>query len=290
MGGPERVGSRRSHTAPPRTDAPARAEGARRTERARTREAERPRVSDGFEAHRRREAAHLARPYASDRTAARAVADREASAHPPRTYDLNSRTDVGILISRSPQLDDNDDTMRDRDRCGGAAVVNAMLLSGNPAANSDALRATAGRDLVAATPGADDALTHMRAGRMSARDAGVLQELAYEAARQRNPTESRPDVGVSRTEPAPLMRDLSREGAFNGSSVELENHRLPDGGTHWTTSVDGPNGPGRADSWPRTDGYATVVGGSTELAVPGATARDSHVSLSRDGTVSDGPG
>ncbi|MFT3707085.1 MAG: hypothetical protein QM817_05390 [Archangium sp.] len=215
------------------------------------------------------------------------MADREDRARPPRTYDLNNRTDVGILISRSPQLDGNDDTMRDRDRCGGAAVVNAMLLSGDPAGNSAALRRVAGPDLVSFTPGADEALTHMADGRMTARDAGVLQELAYEAARQRNTGGDRPDVGLSRGELSPFMRELTEAGAFNGANVELENHSMPGGGSHWTTTVDGPGGTAHADSWPRTDGYATVVGGSSAPSVPGSTGRDSHVSL-RGGVVSDG--
>lgn len=284
MGGPERVGRR--HSPPPRAEAPARAEAPRAE---RTREAPRTEHADGFEAEARsrRVAEHLARPHATDSTAARAVAEREGAR--PRDYDLNSRTDVGILISRSPQLDDNDDTMRDRHRCGGAAVVNAMLLSGNPEANATALRSVAGRELIDSSPGADEALRHMSAGRMSARDTGVLQELAYEAARRRNPTETRPDVGLSRAELAPFMRELSAAGAFPGSTVELENHTMSGGGTHWTVNVDGPNGPGSADSWPRTDGYATVVGGSSALSVPGATSRDSHVTLGADRSVSDGP-
>jgi hypothetical protein len=84
------------------------------------------------------------------------------------------------------------------------------------------------------------------------------------------------------------MRELTAEGAFPNSSVELSNHALPGGDPHWTVSVEGPHGPASADSWPRTDGSATVVSG-TELAVPDSTAFDSHLSLGRDRTVTSGP-
>jgi hypothetical protein len=238
----------------------------------------------------RRRAEHLARPYATtDVSAARGLSAREDRAG--TAYTLSNRAEVGMLISRTPQLDSNDDTLRDRSRCGAAAVVNGMLLSGSPRANADALGEVSRAHGVgeALVPGSDAALASKRDGHLTARESCVLQELAYETARRCGSAGSRPDVGLSRTELGPDLRELSAAGAFPGSSVELSNHALPGGADpHWTVSVDGPNGPASADSWPRTDGYATVLAGR-ELAVPGSTSMDSHVTLDRDHHVSSGP-
>lgn len=231
-----------------------------------------PVTVDSFHAERAR-TEHLARPMMSGdpaaQGAARALAAHEAERN--TTYSLTDRTQVGMLISRSPQLDGLDGTQSDQNRCGGAAVFNAMLLAGNPAANAEALRRLAQHQM-----GAPDiptaALDAMANGHLTAAQASQLQDLTYQLGfGYRTDDAVGSAEGLNARAVRGLVDDLRARGAFAGAgSVVLNNHVLPNGTPHWTAHVTTPTGSMTADSWPRSDGYATAVTG--DYRPPGAPA------------------
>lgn len=197
--------------------------------------------------------------------------------HAAETYDrhgddalsLTDRADVGRLISRSPQIDDLS-TDDDQNRCGGAAIFNAMLLDGNHTANSDAIRATLGDHI---TPEQNIALKHMRAGRMTPHEAAELQDAIFDHAEDLNGTEN---DGLNLRDLRRTVAELREHGAFPNTRELNFRRETTDSATsssHWTVSSRTTHGTHFADSWPQANGYARV-GGAGEAAFTPWDAED----------------
>jgi hypothetical protein len=167
---------------------------------------------------------------------------------------------VGRLISQSPQLDDLRSTEHDGIRCGGASLLNGMLLDGGYEANSDAIRATAADRGVTLSHDEDAALTSMHGGHLTSRQAATLQDTMFRIAHQGSDED-----GVSLPRVDDTARTLRSHGAFAQSrDVTFEAHPH-----HCTVSVDSTTGgPATADSWPGPNGYAHVQAGVRTFADP----------------------
>lgn len=197
-------------------------------------------------------------------------------------HDLSDRREVGRLISRSPQVDNLRGTSDDEFRCGGAAVLNAMLIDGDHAQNARALRAVAS-DLGRPFTGAEsEALAAMERGSMTPNQVAVLQGATYELARSTSPRRQDGD-GVSALHVRELMGRLVERGAFpNAEEVHLRNTVMPGGTFHWTASVRTAQGPAQADSWPMDNGYARVEAGMGPTGYEGDPTFASDVTFRRE--------
>lgn len=182
--------------------------------------------------------------------------------HGNQQMDLSDRNQVGRLISRSPQID-NQRTNGDEDRCGGAAVMNAMLLDGDHQQNARAIRETMGSEL---TPQQRTALDHMEAGRLSPNEAAQLQEAIYDHS---NARDGRANQGLNRADMRDTVAELRRHGAFqNTRELNFRREQTDNGGSHWTVSSRTNHGTHFADSYPQDNGYARVSGGDQAAFAP----------------------
>lgn len=184
--------------------------------------------------------------------------------HGDTPHDLTDRAAVGRLISRSPQLDDLTSTRGDDTRCGGAAVFNAMLLDGNPAANASALETTARARGLPLTETERGALASMREGHLTPHEAATLQHTVYRVADSADRRTS--EGGLTGVELTATVGALRAAGGF--PDTREANFRMERTGTdafHWTTTTSTAHGTAHADSWPQANGYALIAGG------PGAT-------------------
>lgn len=185
--------------------------------------------------------------------------------HGNQEMDLSDRRQVGQLISRSPQIDNQRSTDDDQNRCGGAAIFNAMLLDGDHAQNARAIRETMGNEL---SPGQRQALDHMEAGRLTPSEAAQLQEAIYDHGEGLN---GRQDNGLDRTDMRRTVSELRQHGAF-GNTQEMNFRRetvdSTSGASHWTVSTRTNHGTHFADSYPQDNGYARVTGGDEAAFAP----------------------
>jgi hypothetical protein len=185
--------------------------------------------------------------------------------HGSESLSLDDRGDVGRLISRSPQIDNQTGTNDDSNRCGGAAIFNAMLLDGNHAANAGAIRETLGDRI---TPEQRTALEHMEAGRLSPSEAALLQEGLYDHADGLN---GRQDQGLNLSDMRRTVADLREHGAFPNTrelNFRRETVDSQSNSSHWTVSSRTTHGTHFADSYPQGNGYARVSGGEQAAFTP----------------------
>ncbi len=191
--------------------------------------------------------------------------------HGEDAHTLSDRGDVGRLISRTPQLDDLRETGGDATRCGGAAMFNALLLDGDHRANADAITHLAAQRQVTLSDADASALTSMREGHLTPREAARLQDVVYRVADTGDVRASA--AGLSGVELATAVTALRVHGAFpNSHEVNFRSARSGPESFHWTVTSRTAAGTAHADSWPRSNGYATVAAG------PGLTDfhRDGH--------------
>lgn len=210
--------------------------------------------------------------------------------HGDQSHDLSDRGAVGRLISRSPQFDDMQDgrnrttreaspghraersraeTNNDAHRCGGAAVMNSLLLDGDFQNNGRALEAVANqraeqREDFSVSREQRRALSHMREGNLTPRENAILQEMTYDMSHTGN------QPGLSDQNMTGLLRDLRQNGAYN--NTEEANFRLQDnnGADHWTVSTRTNQGVNHADSLPRPEGSGSGTGYATVTGADGA--------------------
>jgi len=99
-------------------------------------------------------------------SAAAAVKTYEATGD--QQFDLRDPQQRQALIAASPQIDNLASTPFDESRCGGAAILNAMIASGDPKANAAAIEKVAGEVGVDVTGDFKVALDAMKQGCRSA--------------------------------------------------------------------------------------------------------------------------
>lgn len=187
---------------------------------------------------------------------ARATYNRHAGV----SHDLSDRTQVGQLISRSPQLDNSSASGGDTTRCGGASLFNAMLLDGDYRANAGAIGHLASDRHVQLTRPEQQALDAMRGGHLTANQAAELQDVLYRTADTGDTRAT--GQGLTGVEMSSTVAALSQYGAFpNTSEVNFRMTDSGGGAHHWTTSSTTTAGTAHADSWPGANGYAQVSAG-----------------------------
>ncbi|MFT3709436.1 MAG: hypothetical protein QM817_17505 [Archangium sp.] len=179
--------------------------------------------------------------------------------------DLNDPAQLKQLIMNSPQLDADDATSKisDESRCGGAALLNAMLFDGAHAKNAAAIEARLAKGdlIVKPSPRQTEALAHLKAGKLTPNDAAHLQDLLFHMASASRPTDPNPDWrttgangwGVTPQALHQLVGELKEQGALSNSNAEILN-----GDQHFTTRVERGGVTYTADSWPGKDGRAAV--------------------------------
>lgn len=209
--------------------------------------------------------------------------------HGETEHSLSDRTEVGRLISRTPQVDNASGTHNDEVRCGGAALTNAMLLDGGYEANARAIRRLAepapgeggrlsartadGHEPFHMTAAQDEALRAMEAGHLTPNQTAEIQEMMFQMTdgipEGDAPRESGND-GVTGYQMNEMMDRLTAAGAFpNSREVNMRMDDNGAGGNHWTTTVTTDRGTAHANSWPSSshrgyDGYAEVTGGNRD--------------------------
>jgi hypothetical protein len=194
-----------------------------------------------------------------------------------QSFDLNDVEQRKQLIVNSPQLDNLDSTTTDATRCAGAAVLNGMILAGDPKANAEAIERAAAKVNVQPGISAEErsALDAMKRGTMTPTDAAHLQELLVRSAKTPRPDDaSRPlftrggPGGVTPNGMADFAQLLRREGAFaNAKSVTFHAESA-----HWTVSVTdkagvttgansfpGENGKGSLEKMPGTANFTELT-------------------------------
>ncbi|MBL8912111.1 MAG: hypothetical protein JNM17_15555 [Archangium sp.] len=179
-----------------------------------------------------------------------------------KVADLNDFEQVKQLIANSPQLDADTTTTRDDNRCGGAALLNGMLIDGNYAANASAIEARLAKgDInVATTDRQREALAHMKSGKMTANDAAQLQDLLFKMASASRPGDpnlawrTTPGNGWGVTPQAldQLVDELKANGALKSGT------RIVSGNEHFTVETKRDGITYAADSWPNPNGQASV--------------------------------
>lgn len=178
--------------------------------------------------------------------------------------DLKDLAQVKQLIANSPQLDgDGNSTAADTNRCGGAALLNGMLLDGNHVANAGAIEARLAQgDLnVVVSDRMREAIAHMKAGHMTPNDASQLQELLFDMASHTRKTDPNPQWrttpengwGVTPQALDQLVDELKANGALKNS-----NTRIVSGDQHFTVETKRDGITYKADSWPLPNGQAKV--------------------------------
>lgn len=166
------------------------------------------------------------------------AAVRQYQANGDTQFNLGDREQALDLIRHSPQADDLRETpeVSDQNRCGGAALLNAMLIDGGYEQNSDAIRGLFSQRYMEEHGQLGEALDHMRAGHMTPHEAARVQHALYEGARATGVAGS--GDGSSVQAEAELLRRLTAGGAFpNSEHVEIHGRQLPEGGGHATTEV-----------------------------------------------------
>lgn len=201
--------------------------------------------------------------FATERKEMVAASVYAANGH--KEFNLNDPQQVEKLITSSPQLDNIDSTKTDASRCGGASILNGMLLAGDPAKNAAAIETAATKAGVQPGISADErsALDAMKKGSMTPTDAAHLQELLVRSAQQPQGTDSargiqRSDAaGVTTQGLSDFAQKLRAEGAFaNAKKITFHNE-----GAHWTVAVTNKSGETRAaNSFPDANNGRAEVG------------------------------
>ena len=214
----------------------------------------------------------------TDITRAEAVSATTYAAHGTDAHHLSDPASVRSLITHSPQLDGDMSTTVDRSTCGGAAMLNGVLLDGGYQANAGAIRSVA-RDMAHETPplsalsGPESAaLTHMGSGELTPNEANTLQGLLTRMGDHVSPRDS--EAGTTALEQGALLGRLQRAGGLpNTDEMTLRVERVDAGavgghtGYHFTVSSRTHDGRvASADSWPDEHGHASVRSGGSSAA------------------------
>lgn len=197
--------------------------------------------------------------------------DNKAAA--AKTYDQwgnkpsSLATDQGrrTLMASSPQVDNNDKTTHDGERCGGAALTNAMIADGAYAKNAGAIEKTA-KDLdVNMTDDQKKAVAAMKSGTMTPAQAAQVQELMVDLAKNvpanNGVVPYKDGEGISAGGMTMLSTRLKANGAFsNSDSVSFTMQQRPDGGgKHWTMTQNDKKGwQTSVNSWPNEFGFSDI--------------------------------
>lgn len=219
-----------------------------------------------------------------------------------KSFDLSDPAQRKALIENSPQLDNLDGTGTDPTRCGGASMLNGMLLDGNFAGNAKAIQTVLDKkemkDNMKPPPSAEEqaALAAMQSGKMTPTNAAHLQELMFRMAATPRATDEGRDQfqrtaitpntggkpGLTPNGMASLIQELREHGGYeNSKSVEFRG--ALGGNNHWTVVVTPKNGePLEANSFPDKNGRGAV---GTPAAATGNRV-DLKVVNSDDGKVS----
>ena len=201
--------------------------------------------------------------------------------------DLNDARQRAALAQRTSQVNEVSVTAGNAgDVCGGAAVVNAVVLnSGSPAAakaNADALRTVATQFGAWDAPGVDRAkagaaLDHLAAGKVSEADLHHLQQLAYAAGRALDPAERNDPTrtpGLNAGHLAGVLSQLQLAGARLSPDTRLiEVKGAGDDTGHWVAQAGGV----------LANSLSSVKVGR-EMLSPGAKQWESDVRLGAAGT------
>ncbi|MBI2378385.1 MAG: hypothetical protein HYV07_30585 [Deltaproteobacteria bacterium] len=192
----------------------------------------------------------------------RRVYEREGD----QKLNLRSPEEARKLIAASPQLDDLDRTKLDSVRCGGAAMMNGLLLDGDPRKSATAIEKTAKDSGVTLSSEERSALISMKRGSMTPREAATTQELLVKlgtvgGANMPGGHVRYTNAGLTPVGMAELAGKLRKNGGFsNAKSVGFHSERQADGSNHWTVTVKNASGEThRANSWPGPDGHASVT-------------------------------
>jgi hypothetical protein len=200
------------------------------------------------------------------------------------------------LIRASPQLDNMDATRSDPVRCGAAAALNGLLLSGDPGAAAAAITGYAGAaypEWRSIFPQAASAISALEKGTLTPNQAAHLQEMLFQIASQAEPIQVKTTLGNTAAIPAGgddgmpaaavamMLAGLRSHGGFAGAqSVSFDCVDSGKGFAHWTVSVvDSAGHAAHADSWPGPDGRAEAGDGVLHPDVRRETGWQSSVTL-----------
>ncbi len=231
------------------------------------------------------------RPPETDTEQTSAAADGAEPGEMPLS--LGDEVDRQILAT-SPQDCELSRAAKNGDRvCGGAAVVNALILeSDSPAArqaNAAALKQAAGAlgarrylpDAVRPEQ-VDASLKAFAAGQMRPTDVQVLQQLAYASLRALQADGK--DAGANPAAMGLLVDQLSVDGArLDGARFTLVTNAA--GVAHWTATARGF----KADSLPRPAGKGPQLSWDADVTAPSKRGAPVTVRLRGGGTVPRSP-
>lgn len=236
-----------------------------------------------------------------------AHADADPKLHTPQlelaaaaTYEVNGQKKFDLsdpaarraLIANSPQLD-NLKGGNDATRCGGASMLNAMILSGNPSANAQAIEKTLAAPEFQAKldpkPSADEqgALQAMKGGSLTPTQAANLQELLLRMAQMpRDADAKRPNFrrtdGSGLTVPA--MADIASELRSRGAFAGARSVAFHANASHWTVAVTDASGATQtANSFPDKTGKGSVSDGPPKKNPNDASYTDLTITNQPDG-------
>ena len=193
-----------------------------------------------------------------------------------RAFDLSDPKQKELLIAASPQIDNLATTTNDANRCGAAAMLNGMILGGDPAASARAIERVAADHGVAVDGDFAAAVGAMKDGTLTPKQAAAIQDGLFQIGKTMTddlPPELRAAAatggGLTPLEMSELAGQLRAAGAFGDAcQVKLT---LADVGkqNHWIVSVTDEAGRvTSADSAPRANGLAGIASSDTTV-VPG---------------------
>jgi hypothetical protein len=236
-----------------------------------------------------------------------AHADTDPKLHTPQlelaaaaTYDVTGQKKFDLsdpaarkeLIVNSPQLD-NLQGGNDATRCGGASMLNAMILSGNPSANAVAIEKTLAAPEFQAKldpkPSSDEqaALQAMKGGSLTPTQAANLQELLLRMAQMpRDADAKRPNFrrtdGSGLTVPA--MADIAAQLRSNGAFAGAKSVSFHANAAHWTVAVTDASGKTQtANSFPDKTGKGSLTDGPAPRNPRDASYTDLTITNQPDG-------
>jgi hypothetical protein len=211
-----------------------------------------------------------------DPAVAKARAEKNYDANKDKVYDLSTKEGHEGLICATPQIDNNSATTNDTTRCGGAAVVNSLLLDGDVKKNGAAVDKMCKDNGVTLNADEAAAVKAMKNGKMTPAQCGLLQEVMMKNAEKKEEIAHRDPAsqiemmtpqGMTPAGVTAVATQLRGNGAYSADSsitfnVETKFNKEGKSAQHFTTTVSNKTGGETyADSWPNQDGYATLARG-----------------------------
>lgn len=213
-------------------------------------------------------------------------------------FDVGPRADsVAGLIQFTPQVDANPDTKNDGTRCAAASTFNAMLIDQHPAENARAMQKYGNKIGYEFTDAEKAALQRFESGKLTPKEAGVLQEAVFNMAKKNDDVrEARagkkgPDRmtadGITPVGAAEVLAGLRAQGGMSSLKevqIQMQQSKASDGTPfgHATLSCQKADGSWMsANTWPDKDGFAQVKDSPTVLEM---------VTFDKDGKKVHAPG